>query len=41
LLSQVRLTSQPPQIAEFAAEYLSAENPLEKLRRAELAAEFC
>jgi len=32
---------QPPPIAEFAAGNLSAENPPEKLRRAELAAEFC
>ena len=32
---------QPPPIAEFAAGNLSAENPSEKLRRAELAAEFC
>jgi len=31
-------TPQPPPIAEFAAKYLSTENPLEKLRRAELAA---
>ena len=31
-------TPQPPPIAEFVAKYLSAENPPEKLRRAELAA---
>jgi len=31
----------PSAAAEFAAEYLSAENPPEKLRRAKLAAEFC
>ena len=34
-------TPQPPPIAEFAAGKLSAENPPEKLRRVELAAEFC
>jgi len=31
---------QPPPTAEFAAENLSAENPPNKLWRAELAAEF-
>ena len=36
-----KYTPQPPPIAEFAAGNLSAENPPEKLRRAELAAEFC
>jgi len=34
-------TPQPPPIAEIAAENLSAENPPEKLRRAELAAKCC
>jgi len=33
-------TPQPPPIAEFAAEYMSAENTPEKLRRAESAAKF-
>ena len=37
----VSQTPQPPPIAEFATGNLSAENPPEKLRRAELAAEFC
>ena len=37
----LQVDPQPPPIAEFAAGNLSAENPPEKLRRAELAAEFC
>ena len=40
-MDHTQLDPQPPPIAEFAAEYLSAENPPKNLRRAELAAAFC
>jgi len=40
ILVQLWQTPQPPPIAEFAAEYLSAEKPPEKLWCAESAAEF-